>query len=100
MEEATELFEDVLALGDEAVAIFDDSAKHFENKTEPRARTQRVSALVTKAGLLGALERRDQALAALNEVIAEYEDDDTGIIPGMILMARELREELLDEEPA
>jgi hypothetical protein len=100
MEEATELFEDVLSLGDEAVTTFDDTVKQFENKTEPKARTQRVSALVTKAVILGALERRDEALDALNEVIPEYENDDTGMIPGMILMARGLREELLDDEPA
>ena len=100
VDEAASIYYDVLAFGDEAIATLDIAAKHFEDKADPKSRVQRVSSLVRKGATLGALERRDEALTALNDVIAQYENDDTGIIPGMIAMAQGLREDLLAEDPA
>jgi tetratricopeptide (TPR) repeat protein len=94
-DEAERVFEDLVTrFGEEALVMFDESAKRFANASEPAAREQVASALYRKAWVLGDLGRKDEALSVLDELIARFEDDENANIQNVVSGAHEAREEM------
>ena len=66
--------------------------------TGPYAREQFASALYTEAWFLAALDRPDEALPILADMIARFEGDENPTINAGVKRARIIREEILDDE--
>lgn len=92
LDEAADAQEAIFKYGDAAVAALDEAAIWLE-KTDFREKLAWV--LMAKAITLGALQRRDETLAALDEVIERFQTDESPIIQEIVAKAHEGREEVL-----
>jgi tetratricopeptide (TPR) repeat protein len=86
-----------VGFGDEAIAVFDELADQYADAADPGLRRQAVGALVNKAGILRELDRGAEALVALGELIARFEDDPDEPILDFVGEAREHRAALLED---
>jgi tetratricopeptide (TPR) repeat protein len=84
--------------GEDAIAAFDEIAQHFEHATDPALREQIVGVLFNKAAVLSELERRREAVRVFAEIIDRFEDDDNPRIEHVVGVAREAREQLLEDD--
>ena len=78
--------------------MFDGTASHFANASEPQEREGLASALYGKALALEKLDRRDEALSTLTELIARFEDDENENVQDVVSDARETHEGIVDGE--
>jgi pentatricopeptide repeat protein len=98
-DESAEVFQDMLTqFGEEALTMFDGTASHFANASEPQEREGLASALYGKALALEKLDRRDEALSTLTELIARFEDDENENVQDVVSDARETHEGIVDGE--
>jgi tetratricopeptide (TPR) repeat protein len=100
LDEASATHRDMVTrFGEDAIATFEELASEFAGAVEPEQRRHAIGALVNKAGVLGELDRPDDAVAALTELIDRFEDDPDEVIQKFVAAAREQRARLL-ERPA
>jgi tetratricopeptide (TPR) repeat protein len=92
--EAAATNEEILAVGAPAVEALEEVAARKEQQAGDDARAQLAWILFAKAVALGNLQRREESLAALDEVIRRFENDDLAFVRGMVDMAREARKEV------
>jgi tetratricopeptide (TPR) repeat protein len=92
-EESYAAFEQLASCyAEEALVIFDETAKHFATATVPEAREAAASALYSKAYILGKLGRDDEALLTLDDLTARFADDENENIKMIVADAHAARE--------
>ena len=84
--------------GIEALAAFDDTIRRFIDAGEPEQREALAGALWGKAGLLRELNRREEAIAVLTELIDRFDNEEHPVIAHVVASAREGRDHLLEED--
>ncbi len=94
-EEAIAANERIFFLGEPAIAALDEVAADIERRGGSFAREQLAWTLIARAAVIGQLQRRDETLAAVNDIIERFQNDDSPFIQGIVSMAREGREEVL-----
>jgi len=98
LDEAIAIHEDMVAhFGSDALTAFDEWAKRCEDQPEPRMRLELATALGKKALVLRGLDRDDEALATLDDLIARFQDDANPLIYPIVAAAHDRREELIDD---
>ena len=100
IDESNVAWEELLGLGDEAIAAFDKVVERSEHRAEPELRQRLASALFAKASLLGEMHRRDEAIAVVTELIARFEHDESPTGQGAVAMAYGLLARLPEDLPA
>ncbi len=88
----------VTRFSEEALMVFDETARRFAHAVEPLAREQLVSALFSKTWVLHDLGRLDEALPLLTELITRFEHDANPDIQEMVSIARDARDQISKSE--
>jgi len=83
----------VTRFGEDALAGFDELSSRHTNATDPQMRELLVSALQGKAVVLAGLDRQDEALQVLTELIERFQNDENPDIQNIVA---EARKEILD----
>jgi hypothetical protein len=86
LQEAAEANQAIFKYGEGAVAALDAYADWYEKRGN---RERLASALMAKAVAIGALERGDETVAALNDVIARFQGDTSPTIQAIVAKAQE-----------
>jgi len=83
--------------GEEALAMLDELANGYSQADRVEVRDALVVMLYVRAGVLRAIDRRDEAVRTLSDLIARFEDDEDEDIRVNVQAARGERE-LISEE--
>jgi tetratricopeptide (TPR) repeat protein len=92
--EAQGLYGELLDHGEDALALFEELIEHAERKTDPAARAELALAQLGRAFTLGGLERDQEALHTIDELLARFADDESDDIRQLVERARDARAEL------
>ena len=85
----------VTRFGEDALAGFDELSSRHANANDPHLRELLVSALQGKAAVLSGLDRQDEALQVLTELIDRFQNDKNPDIQNIVT---EARKEIIDRE--
>lgn len=97
--EAQGLYEELFDHGEDALALFDEFIERAERKTDPAARAELALAQLGRALTLGGLERDQEALHVIDELLARFADDVSDGIRQLVERARDARAELARTRP-
>jgi hypothetical protein len=97
-EEALRTEDDMASrFGNEAVAAFDAFTASFAGCDEPAVRECLASAVLAKAGVLCRLEREEEAVQVLSDLVDRFGEDSSGGVRTIAEQALRSREDLLRE---
>ena len=83
--------------GEEALAILDELAKGYSQTDRVEVREALLEMLHVRAGVLRAIDRRDEAVRTLSDLITRFEDDEDEDIRVRVGAARVERELIVGE---
>lgn len=86
----------VARFGEDALAVLERPATHFAAATEPQVREHLAVALYSRARILIALTRLDDAVITLTELIAGFQEDDDSDILMIVSEARADSEQIIN----
>jgi tetratricopeptide (TPR) repeat protein len=87
----------VTHFGDEALIALDQPAEHLAVAARAQVREQLASALYLKSRILTDLGRRDDALLALSQLLARFQDERDPNTQMILADAHEARQQLLEK---
>ena len=88
------MWRDIVGFGEDAIATFDEFAAYLAGLREPGDPRAVAGALLTKAQLLAAVDRRDEALTLLDDIARRFESDRSESGDEVIAACAQLRAEL------
>jgi tetratricopeptide (TPR) repeat protein len=92
--QAFKVYDEVLNLGEPAIAPLENLANRAEQSDGSYARERAVSALFSRAVILQGLGHRDETLAAVDDIIERFEHDKSPLTKILVKKAREQRQEI------
>jgi tetratricopeptide (TPR) repeat protein len=95
LDEAEVAHDQFVAFGEEALALYDDAARRAKQHPDPQRTSELATVSVRRAILLAELGRREEALAALNQVIDRFGDVRAGPLAEIASIARDARGHIL-----
>jgi hypothetical protein len=87
-----------IPFGEDAVAALDEAARECGRALGPGMREQLAVLLLEKGMVLNELERPDDALATLNELISRFEPHEREAIQRVVATAQDVRGQLLEQQ--
>jgi tetratricopeptide (TPR) repeat protein len=97
LDEATAANESVMSMGEPAIEALDDIADSAARSDGPAARERLAWTLMVRAAAIGALGRREETLAAVDDIIDRFRDDQSPFVQSVVWVARRGRGEVLDQ---
>jgi hypothetical protein len=88
----------VAEYGEEAVAVFAETATRFEHATDTYERVQFASARFKQGFFLMQLDRGDEADAVFADLITRFQEEDSPPFEQLVAAAHEIRHQLADPD--